>query len=371
MAAVATEAYLDLEGSTIDKSVAAIDKVASSWATDFGAAMEGGDLNLAATMVENLDLSGAAVTLKKPVLLLSNGLATYGATQVVGGDTKDVTIEPLADPIIILAQQFVASSLVTAQNVAQASASQMIANAASGLVQKAEGDPLKPLKAAMNSMAINMSQLSSRLASYGFLLQATTVGEVIYELSAVLDDRTSDFCRAIHGKIIPVEVGLERAITVLGATTPEEAAALAPWPKIDSSLITQIQDAGYKELVAMGLYLPPFHPYCRTILQFVTSSVKNQVITEVTSTGLTGGTTASTVATSSNGLTNLLGLGLGVAAIAALVGEDNTSALLPGVSVDVVQDAIEDIKNGATILEIMQRYNLTMLEVLRLRELVG
>ncbi len=373
MATVSPEAFIDLELSQIEHGVAAVDKVASSWAADFGAALVDGDLDTAAQLSMDLDLSGAAKKMKKPSLLLADATVAFGAAQAVDGDTSAITVEPLLDPLVLNTQVFMANALVTAQGKAMAVAQQMVAAAATeGRVTKAEADAMKPLKAAMNNLAINLSATSSRLASYGFLLQAQQNGEVIYKLSAVIDSRTSEFCLAIDGKILPVTVGFNRALTVLGATSPEEAAAVAPWPTLDEATIAELKKAGVEELIRMGFILPPFHPHCRTILQAV--SVKGLEAQLQSSSQVGNVATASSVVNNSlfspsSTASTLSLLGVGAAVAATLVGTDDTSLVLPGVDIDVVRAAVEDIQNGATNLDIMQEYGLTWLEVLRLRQL--
>jgi len=365
MTAVKAEAYIDLEVSQVEQGVSAIDKVASSWAAKFGLALQNDDLDKAAQLTNELDLSGATKTLRKPSLILADSLVAYGATQVVDGDLAAITVSPLTDPLVLNTQVFIVAAVKTAQTAAFTVAQQMVADASMGLAMKAEADVIKPLKAAMRSLSINMSLVSSRLASYGYLLQARENGELLYMLSAVLDDRTSDFCMAIDGKIIPVQVGFDRAVQVLSATTPEEAAAVAPWPVMTEDTAADIQKAGYEELIRMGFVLPPFHPFCRTILQFVSAKTLNRVITSTTQT-----TSSSTpVITGSTPASTLSLLGVGAAVAASLAGEDDTSLILPGVPVDVVQAAVEAIASGASNLEIINELGLTWSEVSRLRDL--
>lgn len=375
MAAVQVDAYLDLEASQIQHGVDAIDKAASTWAAKFSTAITEGDITTAAVLASDLDLSGATKTLKKPTLLLSEGLVNYGASQANEGDLSAVTLAPLVDPLVLNVQAYIAASVKTATQAAVASATQMVEQAVAGsnpLALKAEAADLKPLKAAMNSLSINLSAASSRLASYGFLLQAKQNGELIYMLSAVLDSRTSEFCRAIDGKIVPVSVGLDRAITMLNAKTPEEASAQAPWLTITPELLVKLQAAGAQELMEMGVLLPPFHPYCRTILQFVSAKILSTTLdSALTLPGAAAATTSTGL--SQSGLitpnTNLAMLGIGAAAAALLIGSDDTSLILPGVEVDTVAAAIEAMENGATDLEVMNKFGLTFMQTRTLRDL--
>jgi len=379
-AVVEPQAYIELEEAQVNTGIKALDKVSASWVAGFGLALEAGDLDKAADLASNLDLSGASARIKKTSLVLADSLVNFGAAQSLNGDESSTTVEPLLDPLVLNTQTFILNALQTAQTKAVQVAQGMVGDAMmakKGEAFKAEVDAIKPLKAAANSLAINLQQMSSRLASYGYLLQAKQNGDVLYMLSAILDDRTSEFCRAIHGKIIPVKVGIERAISVMGASSPEEAAALAPWPVQDQDTITRLKKAGYDELLSMGFLLPPFHPWCRTILQFVDVANISTIITSTETVGTAPLASSATLA--SNALSavanpattafDLSLLGVGAAILAAIAGDDGDSIILPGYDTDTVKAALEDIETGDGTLQIMERYGMSWFEVTKLRNL--
>lgn len=103
---------------------------------------------------------------------------------------------------------------------------------------------------------------SSRLAAWGFTAEAEVLGISRYQLVAVLDNRTSDFCQMINGREFDVTDARQKLDEVLSAQDPEDLKILQPWPDQDSQSIADYQDMSEDELVGEGLMIPPFHPSC-------------------------------------------------------------------------------------------------------------
>lgn len=115
---------------------------------------------------------------------------------------------------------------------------------------------------------------TSRLATWGFTAEAEVLGVTTYRLTAVLDGRTSDFCRTINGRTFQVEEARRSIVSILGAQTPEETKSLQPWPQQSKDAIAEYRTLSSEELTARGLHIPPFHPRCRTLCARVTSRVQ-------------------------------------------------------------------------------------------------
>lgn len=113
---------------------------------------------------------------------------------------------------------------------------------------------------------------SSRLAVYGFVLQAELEQVTAYKLTAVLDGRTSDFCRAIHGRVFEVKEAATMIRMVLAAKSDVELKAVQPWPKQDAASIAAFKKLSDAEVVAAGWHIPPYHPHCRTLCAATRSS---------------------------------------------------------------------------------------------------
>lgn len=86
------------------------------------------------------------------------------------------------------------------------------------------------------------------------------------EFVAVMDERTSDICRMMNGKIFRVEWAVKQRDAMLAATTPEEARAAAPWPKTDKDSMELLRSLTPEQLAASGVLSPPLHFYCRSVL---------------------------------------------------------------------------------------------------------
>lgn len=107
--------------------------------------------------------------------------------------------------------------------------------------------------------SLGASGYVSRMRSYGMLSEMPP-GDT-YQIQAVLDDRTTDICRHLHGRVFTVSEGLAKIEAGLNSDDPNVWSALTPWPKDTSALPTNSQG-----LAEMGLQTPPYHPLCRTIV---------------------------------------------------------------------------------------------------------
>ena len=113
---------------------------------------------------------------------------------------------------------------------------------------------------------------SSRLATWGFTAEAEVRGMARYKLTAVLDGRTSKFCRLIDGKIFQVEDAREKVIEALNVQNPEDLRVVQPWPKQTIAALKEFRAMTPDQLTALGFHIPPYHPYCRTICRIIEGS---------------------------------------------------------------------------------------------------
>lgn len=116
----------------------------------------------------------------------------------------------------------------------------------------------------MSSISANLS--TSRLVSYGFLKTADSLGVTKYQLQAVMDNRTSEICQALDGRVFEVDRALDHAERVLKTSDPESLKSVAPFLKGTKSAVGHLKRSSDKELQAEGVMVPPFHPNCRTVL---------------------------------------------------------------------------------------------------------
>lgn len=105
---------------------------------------------------------------------------------------------------------------------------------------------------------------SSRLSTWGFMAEAEHVGATQYRLTAVLDGRTSRFCRMIDGRVFDVAPGSDLINSALSADNPEDLKSIQPWPDQSEEAVAEYEGMTNEELTSLGLNVPPFHPGCRT-----------------------------------------------------------------------------------------------------------
>lgn len=115
---------------------------------------------------------------------------------------------------------------------------------------------------------ITSSLFTSRLASYGFLLEAQLMGASRYTINEVLDGRTCPVCEQMHGKSFEVRPNLQRQDDILNTTDPEELKSKAPWPKQDKESVDQLAGMSEDDLQSLGFSTPPYHPLCRGIIVY-------------------------------------------------------------------------------------------------------
>lgn len=113
---------------------------------------------------------------------------------------------------------------------------------------------------------------SSRLATWGFTAEAEVLGAARYKLTAVLDGRTSKFCRMINGRVFDIPDARRKVIEALNVQDPEDLRVVQPWPKQTKADMLMYAEMSDEEFVERGWHIPPYHPFCRTLLKHVPSS---------------------------------------------------------------------------------------------------
>jgi SPP1 gp7 family putative phage head morphogenesis protein len=103
---------------------------------------------------------------------------------------------------------------------------------------------------------------SSRIFHYGSMIAAQNAGLKKCTYHAVIDDATTDFCRAIDGKTVNLGVAIVKAETLL-MQSEEDMMSSEFWDTVNG--ITRVSGAS---LLKNGLTLPPFHGHCRTTTWF-------------------------------------------------------------------------------------------------------
>lgn len=117
-----------------------------------------------------------------------------------------------------------------------------------------------------NMVKLVSSLHTSRMSTWGFTAEADALGLVEYKVTAVLDGRTSDFCsKVINGRVFDVSDAADFVEQVLAITDPDVLKEIQAWPDQDVESIKAYQEMSNEELVALGLHIPPYHPFCRSM----------------------------------------------------------------------------------------------------------
>jgi hypothetical protein len=148
-------------------------------------------------------------------------------------------------------------------------------------VEKLNLDPTQHAKEireyAMSSVAdedyklkLTANGAASRGYHYGVVKGAQEQGYHGYTFVAILDDRTTEVCHAMHGAQFPISNGLDWSQRRARAT-PEELPTVSPWFKL-SDVATEAEDGEWvrkseTELNVIGAVIPPLHANCRSSIR--------------------------------------------------------------------------------------------------------
>lgn len=103
---------------------------------------------------------------------------------------------------------------------------------------------------------------ASRVFHYGSMLAADAAGLSKCTYHAVVDDRTTEFCKSIDGKTILLSNAILKAEDIMNQTA-EEMLSSDYWQAVND-----LAAAKSTAIVKNGLTLPPFHGHCRTTTWF-------------------------------------------------------------------------------------------------------
>lgn len=275
MAKIDFRTYLKLEKALANKLKAAWRPLLQESYSAIEKAVDSGDFSTAYRLAHELDCSTLGTENRE--YFKYNMLATinYGAA-MASGDSDTITSYGNHEALLNRVADSFAQQMeynVTIQTVKAAVQSIALAEKAYAEAHKAEGDtprfvkPFVEFVEPSDSMIQLVSSLhSSRLATWGFTAEAEILGFDEYQLSAVLDGRTSDFCRLINGKVFKVSDARKSIVNILSLQNPDDAKTVAPWPSQTKDAIRDYSELSSEQMTALGFHIPPFHPFCRTIL---------------------------------------------------------------------------------------------------------
>ncbi|GHV59827.1 hypothetical protein FACS1894103_4020 [Campylobacterota bacterium] len=87
--------------------------------------------------------------------------------------------------------------------------------------------------------------------------QASQYDTPYMKIKARIDNKTSEICRSMNGRIVPIKHLQKQAQKIQNAQSIDEAIKAAPWQTVPF--------IGATSDLPANLGLPPYHPHCRTI----------------------------------------------------------------------------------------------------------
>lgn len=105
---------------------------------------------------------------------------------------------------------------------------------------------------------------TTRLAAWGFTVEADLTGVEEYQVNEQLDSKICPVCEEMHGKTFPVSEA-RRALDqiLLVDDNPEVIRAVQPWPKQNKAAVARLASMSAEEIVQSNWHVPPYHPNCR------------------------------------------------------------------------------------------------------------
>lgn len=123
------------------------------------------------------------------------------------------------------------------------------------------------LKSGGLALDIGSSLHTSRLATWGFLQEATLIGHATFRVSEILDTHICPVCRIMDGRVFSVSTSIGRVERLLTITDPNELKSISPFPPQSAAAIKRFRSMSDQELIDAGWETPPYHPLCRGILR--------------------------------------------------------------------------------------------------------
>jgi hypothetical protein len=122
-----------------------------------------------------------------------------------------------------------------------------------------------------NYTRIVSANVTQRSRVYTNVSAMSDAGFQRYIFTAMMDERTSEVCQEMNGRIFTVASGKQVLNDVSIAETPEDFIDAHPWPKNAEAVRVIAGDGTRQEqnrnLEQAGIALPPLHGYCRSVVE--------------------------------------------------------------------------------------------------------
>lgn len=275
--------YLTLEAALINRMHKAWRSLAVPYHAAVMTAVDAGDWAGALEAAHDLDLTPMGEPNREFIKFLLLACANFGAQRAAN---QQVTFVSAGSHTALLTKQ--CDKFIAAINFAMlpqviSQTVQLIAKVQQSQdhVQKLEPDQYLKSFTSFAAIGDSMAQLissqhSSRLSTWGFAAEAELLGVTKYKVTAVLDGRTSEFCRMINGRIFEVEDARRSINTILALDNYDDVKNVQPWPNQSQASIKEFKEMTNTQLVERNLHIPPYHPHCRTLLTLVKNAPRLQ-----------------------------------------------------------------------------------------------
>lgn len=104
----------------------------------------------------------------------------------------------------------------------------------------------------------------NRARNFGLVQGYVELNIQYLEILAVLDERTSEVCKEMNGKRIPVADAVVQRDTLMAMQDPEDVRLVSPFVQLSDIQNENGRTKAISDLSAMGVTMPPYHFNCRT-----------------------------------------------------------------------------------------------------------
>jgi hypothetical protein len=274
---VSIESFLVLEKSLSNRLLNSWRRDAATTTREILELVNSGDFAAAVDVCEGLSLAAAAEENRRFVEFIGMQAALFGASRLSGDPRKSVfmdsgrpeEIKLAANNLIIMMEENATQSVcrLAIEMLGQEQVDQQEA-----AIQKADPVPFPRQfvssigKNGKGFIDIGSSLHTSRLASWGFTIEATARGIDSFQINEQLDGRTCPVCRTMHGRKFNVAQARTKLETWMSTTNPDDMKSVAPWPSQNKKNVSQLSQMSSSQIQDKGWDTPPYHPLCRGVL---------------------------------------------------------------------------------------------------------
>lgn len=271
--------YIDLEEMLTQRLVGTWGSISRQVYRQVATALKNNDFGLAIDIANDLDLTPIGEENQGFMQTVFSGCVEHGASVAANGVPR-MPARAFSPEI----KNVVTQVMLTMEHSATLQMRKRLLQLIAGTKAKYEQDTIQKADPIRDFVSFDldgsryMQMISalhtSRLSGWGFVAESQMLSQTTYRLSAMLDKRTSKFCRLIDGKVFTVESAAPVLEAAVYTDDPEALKAIQPWPDQSKLSMERISKMSTDELVSHRMHVPPFHPNCRTMMVRVSQRFK-------------------------------------------------------------------------------------------------